>query len=50
MTLSGWSGPISKALEQAIKEGKVIIIYSEKDKYDYLRGSYVEHGIIREFQ
>jgi hypothetical protein len=50
MTLKGWHKPVSKELEQAILNGQVKVVYSEKDKFDYVYGKYIVDEMIKEFQ
>lgn len=38
MKLRGWTIDLPEWIQKAIEEGKVVVKYSERDKFDYLVG------------
>lgn len=51
--LKGWYPGYESDLEllAAIESGQIVVTYSEKDKFDYLKGEYVnKYGVVVSFK
>ena len=52
MILKGWVNHLEPYIEAAVKDGRLMVIYRERDKTEYLYGKVLNPhtGIIVEFQ